>query len=112
MLANIKKEISDEEIRSVIRQVELDPDSKKSVRKYSLGMRQRLGIAQAIMEKPEVLILDEPFNGLDRNMSAKIRDLLCKEKEKGTTILLVSHNEKDIQAVCDRFYEIDAGELI
>lgn len=82
------------------------------VKKYSLGMKQHLGIAQALMEKPEVLVLDEPFNGLDKNMQVKIRDILIREKDRETTILLASHNEKDIQYICDRAYEIDAGRMI
>ena len=90
----------------------LDPADRKKVRKYSLGMKQRLGLAQALMEDPDVLILDEPFNGLDKGMLAKMRDVLIREKEKGKTILLASHNEKDIAYICDRTYEIDAGKII
>ena len=112
ILAKIKNIISDEEIRNYMELVGLDPYSKKSVKKYSLGMRQRLGIAQALMENPDLLILDEPFNGLDKNMVSRMRDVLIEEKQKGKTILLVSHNEKDIEYICDRFYEIDGGEII
>ena len=75
-------------------------------------MRQRLGIAQALMEDPEVLILDEPFNGLDRGMLEKMRDVLCGEKEKGKTILIASHNERDIEYICDRTYSMDAGRVV
>lgn len=112
ILAKIKNIISDEEIRNYMELVGLDPYSKKSVKKYSLGMRQRLGIAQALMENPDLLILDEPFNGLDKNMTSRIRDILIEEKQKGKTILLVSHNEKDIEYICDRIYEIDGGKII
>jgi ABC-2 type transport system ATP-binding protein len=112
VLAGIKNEIHNKEIREVMELVELDPDSKKSVKKYSLGMKQRLGIAQAIMENPDILILDEPFNGLDRQMAAKIRQVLIEERNKGKTILLVSHNEKDILDICDRSYYIDGGKII
>lgn len=112
ILAKIKNIISDEEIRNYMELVGLDPYSKKSVKKYSLGMRQRLGIAQALMENPDLLILDEPFNGLDKNMTSRIRDVLIEEKQKGKTILLVSHNEKDIEYICDRIYEIDGGKII
>ncbi len=84
---------------------------KKPVGKYSLGMRQRLGIAQAIMEDPKLLILDEPFNGLDKNGVAEIRSLLLELKKEGKTILLASHNEDDIRILCDRVYEMDGGIL-
>ena len=112
ILAGINKIIGREEIINYMELVELDPYSKKSVKKYSLGMRQRLGIAQALMENPDILILDEPFNGLDKNMSNKIRDILMDEKDRGKTILLVSHNESDISYLCDRTYEIDGGKII
>lgn len=112
MLAGIRKQIKKDEIRRQMEYVGLDPDSKKNVRKYSLGMRQRLGIAQALMEKPDILILDEPFNGLDKEMSKKIRELLVSEKKAGKTILLASHNDRDIEYICDRIYEIDAGKII
>lgn len=112
MLADIKKIIGKKEIVQYMELVGLDPNEKKSVKKYSLGMRQRLGIAQALMENPDVLILDEPFNGLDKNMMNKIRDVLVSEKDKGKTILMASHNEKDIEYICDRSYEIDAGRIV
>ena len=112
VLAGINKIIGREEIINYMELVELDPYSKKSVKKYSLGMRQRLGIAQALMENPDILILDEPFNGLDKNMSNKIRDILMDEKDRGKTILLVSHNESDISYLCDRTYEIDGGRIV
>ena len=89
----------------------MNPDMKKPVGKYSLGMRQRLGIAQAIMEDPKLLILDEPFNGLDKNGVAEIRSLLLELKKEGKTILLASHNEDDIRILCDRVYEMDGGIL-
>lgn len=112
LLARIRKKIGKEDIYRYMELVGLDPESRKSVKKYSLGMRQRLGIAQALMENPSVLILDEPFNGLDRKMSAVIRDVLLTEKESGRTILMASHNEKDIEYICDRTYTIDGGEVI
>ena len=111
-LASIKKKIGKDTVREYMEIVGLNSDSKKSVKKYSLGMRQRLGIAQALMENPDLLILDEPFNGLDKNMVSRMRDVLIEEKQKGKTILLVSHNEKDIEYICDRIYEIDGGEII
>lgn len=110
-LAMLKKKITDAEIKDSIRKVGLDPESKKWVGKYSMGMRQRLGIAQAIMEKPDILILDEPFNGLDKHGVEEMRTLLLELKEQGKTILLASHNSEDIRLLCDYVYEMDAGVL-
>ena len=111
ILADLNRKIGETEIRQVLKKVGLDPDMKKPVGKYSLGMRQRLGIAQAIMEDPKFLILDEPFNGLDKNGVAEIRSLLLELKKEGKTILLASHNEEDIRILCDRVYEMDGGDL-
>lgn len=111
MLASIKNLISKEKIKETMRQLELDPDEKKPVRTYSLGMRQRLGIAQAIMEEPNLLILDEPMNSLDKKGVKTVRDTLLKMKEKGTTILLASHYAEDIDALCDTVLEMDYGKL-
>ena len=99
------------EIAAAIRRVGLDPELKKPVGKYSLGMRQRLGIAQAIMEDPELLILDEPLNGLDKHGVKEMRDLILGLKEDGKTILLASHNQGDIDALCDTVCEMDAGRM-
>ncbi|MDO5422342.1 MAG: ATP-binding cassette domain-containing protein [Eubacteriales bacterium] len=111
ILADLRKKLTREDITAVLLRVGLNPDLKKPVSKYSLGMRQRLGIAQAIMEDPELLILDEPFNGLDKHGVAEIRNLLLAEKEKGKTILLASHNSEDIRILCDRVFEMDAGVM-
>ncbi|MCD7815080.1 MAG: ATP-binding cassette domain-containing protein [Lachnospiraceae bacterium] len=111
ILADLRGLIGRKEITSVLMRVGLDPELKKPVAKYSLGMRQRLGIAQAIMEEPELLILDEPFNGLDRHGVAEIRKLLLAEKQKGKTILLASHNSEDIRILCDRVFEMDGGVM-
>ena len=111
ILADLNRKIGETEIRQVLKRVGLNPDMKKPVGKYSLGMRQRLGIAQAIMEDPKLLILDEPFNGLDKNGVAEIRSLLLELKKEGKTILLASHNEDDIRILCDRVYEMDGGIL-
>lgn len=110
-LAMIKGRISDSEIRDAITLVGLDPDSKKWVGKYSMGMRQRLAIAQAIMEDPGILILDEPMNGLDNQGVQDMRALLQKLREEGKTILIASHNPIDIELLCDTVYEMDAGVL-
>lgn len=110
-LANIRRKIGKKEILSVLKTVGLDPESRKHVGKYSLGMRQRLGIAQAIMEDPEILILDEPMNGLDNAGVQDIRALLLELKAQGKTILLASHNHEDIAALCDTVHEMDGGVL-
>ena len=111
-LANIRRKIGKEEILNVLKTVGLDPKSRKHVGKYSLGMRQRLGIAQAIMEDPEILILDEPMNGLDNAGVQDIRALLLELKAQGKTILLASHNHEDIAALCDTVHEMDGGVLL
>ena len=111
LLASVKRTTNDAGIRDALRRVGLDPALPKKVSAYSLGMRQRLGIAQAIMEKPSLLVLDEPFNGLDRAAAASMRTLLSDLRSGGTTILLASHNEKDIDVLCDTVCEMDAGEL-
>ena len=111
-LANIRRKIGKEEILNVLKTVGLDPESRKHVGKYSLGMRQRLGIAQAIMEDPEILILDEPMNGLDNAGVQDIRALLLELKAQGKTILLASHNHEDIAALCDTVHEMDGGGLL
>ena len=79
--------------------------------KFSLGMRQRLAIAQAIMEKPKLIILDEPMNGLDKRGGEEMRQIFLNLKAEGTTILLASHNMEDIRCLCDKVYEMDAGVL-
>lgn len=111
-LAMIRGKIGAEEVREVIKRVGLDPDSKKHVGKYSMGMKQRLGIAQAIMENPDILILDEPMNGLDNQGVSDIRKLLLELKAQGKTILLASHNALDIQMLCDYVCELDCGKLV
>ena len=111
ILASLNKKIGLEEIAASIRRVGLDPLMKKPVGKYSLGMRQRLGIAQAIMENPSLLILDEPLNGLDKHGVREMRQLIKGLKEQGKTILLASHNQGDIDELCDTVCEMDAGVM-
>ena len=110
-LASIRNKITEKEIREAIRLVGLDDKSKKKVGKFSLGMRQRLGIAQAIMENPELIILDEPMNGLDKNGIAIVKDLLRKLKEEGKTIIMASHYAEDME-ICDEVFEMEDGKLI
>ena len=111
-LARIKKKLGRKEIEEVMILVGLDPASKKHVGKYSLGMKQRLGIAQAIMEDPDILILDEPMNGLDEDGIALVRDILLERKKQGKCIILASHNREDIEILCDEVYQMVKGELI
>lgn len=110
-LAGIRNVIGKKEIRESMEKVGLDPDSSKRVGKYSLGMKQRLGIAQAIMEDPEILILDEPMNSLDSQGVEDIRAILMGLRDEGKTILLASHNKEDIEVLCDEVYEMDRGRL-
>ncbi len=112
LLADISGKADKQRIDDVIRLVGLDPNSKKHLGKYSLGMTQRLAIAQAIMEDPDILILDEPFNGLDRQGQADIHELLQSLKAQGKTILLASHSAADIEKACDAVYEFRSGRVV
>lgn len=111
LLAALRKRISKGDVCNTMKQVGLDPAMKKSVSKYSLGMRQRLGIAQAIMENPNILILDEPFNGLDKLAVAKMRNIIKSLRDNGKTVILSSHNQDDIDELCDTVCEMDGGEM-
>ena len=110
-LANLTGKISKEEIRQSIYRVGLDPEDKRTYGKYSLGMKQRLAIAQAIMEHPDVIMLDEPTNGLDEYGVDEIRQVILEEKERGALILLASHNSEDIRILVDHLYRIDGGRI-
>lgn len=110
-LAGIKNEIDDDKIKSTMELVGLDINNKTKVKNYSLGMKQKLGIAQAIMEDQDIIILDEPFNALDFKTSNDIRKLIKSLKNKGNTILLTSHNHNDIEELCDEIYIIMNNEV-
>ncbi len=110
-LANLRKKATADDIQNAMQAVGLDPLLKRHVRKYSLGMRQRLGLAQAIMEDPDLLVLDEPMNGLDKDGVADMRRYLLALKERGKTILLASHSAEDIDVLCDTVCEMDKGRL-
>lgn len=110
-LYTLKNKRNPQAIRRAMQRVGLEADSRKRVGKYSLGMRQRLAIAQAIMEEQELLVLDEPMNGLDNQGVQDMRELFLELKKQGKTILLASHNREDIGALCDEVYEMDAGVL-
>lgn len=111
LLASIRNKISDSDIKSALNKVGLDPNDKKKYKKYSLGMKQKLALAQAIMESPELLILDEPFNGLDSYSVKDIREMLIDYKKEGKTILISSHIKEDIDILCDEVYELDRGNI-
>lgn len=111
-LYSIKGIPDKEKIRKTMQLVGLNPDDKKLVSKYSLGMRQRLGIAQAIMEEQSLLILDEPMNGLDNKGVEEMRSLFLRLKEAGKTIVIASHIQADIDYLCDKVYELDNGNII
>lgn len=98
-------------LESIMEKVGLDPKSKKHVGKYSMGMRQRLAIAQSIMEEPEFLVLDEPFNGLDSHGVNEMRELFLELKKRGKVILIASHNSEDINILCDNVYSMESGVL-
>lgn len=110
ILASLQKKANALTIRTVLEQVGLDPDMKKPVGKYSLGMRQRLGFAQALMEDPS-LFLDEPLNGLDKHGVVHIRNVIKGLRAEGKTVILASHNQVDIDELCDTVCEMDAGVL-
>lgn len=111
-LASFRRKISKDEIREAIIKVGLDPDSKKLVGKYSLGMRQRLGLAQAIMEDPDILLLDEPMNGLDNEGVEEIRRILLEIKKRGKLLVIASHSNEDIDCLCDEVFYLDHGKMI
>ena len=111
LLSRIKKIIGKKEIMETLTRVVLNPKDKRTYKKYSLGMKQRLGIAEAIMEKPELLVLDEPTNALDDEGVETVRNILFEEKERGATILIASHNKEDISILCDRIFKMSEGRL-
>lgn len=110
-LASLRNRIGAAEISDAMNLVGLDPKDKKTVGKYSLGMKQRLGIAQAIMENPQLLILDEPMNGLDVDSVSHMRILLKDMRNSGKTIILASHMQEDLAVLCDELYELNEGCL-
>ncbi len=111
LLAGIRRRIDAAAVDRAMLEVGLDPASRLAVKKYSLGMRQRLGIAQALMENPRYLILDEPMNGLDKNGIEEVRNLILKKKKAGCLIILSSHNKEDIEVLCDNVYEMEMGHV-
>lgn len=111
LLAAIQHKIGDEDIVKTLKLVNLDDEMNKKYSNYSLGMKQKLGIAQVLMENPKVIILDEPFNGVENETVKKLRKVLLDEKEKGKIIILASHIKDDIEELADVVYEVDAGNV-
>lgn len=111
-LAGLTKRIGREEIIDSITRVGLNPYDKRLYGKYSLGMKQRLAIAQAIMEKPDIIMLDEPTNALDETGVEEIRKVILEEKARGALILVASHNKEDIQVLADEWYRVENGQVI
>jgi ABC-2 type transport system ATP-binding protein len=112
LLADIQKIIGEEEINNTLKVVNLFEEKNKKFGKYSLGMKQKLGIASVLMENPDIMILDEPFNGIDNNSIDDIRKSILSEKKLGKTILLATHVKSDIELLCDEIFELDCGKLV
>ncbi|KUP31965.1 multidrug ABC transporter ATP-binding protein [Bacillus halotolerans] len=111
LLSKIKNKINDSEIKSAITRVGLNSEDIRTYKKYSLGMKQRLAVAQAIMEKPKLLVLDEPTNALDEDGVELIRNIILQEKERGATVLIASHNKDDINLLSDKKFRVKDGRL-
>ena len=111
MLAAIQGKITDVEIAESLQRVGLDPNDKRPVKKYSLGMKQRLAIAQGIMEKPDLIVFDEPTNALDEEAIKLLRQILIEEKARGAIVLIASHNKDDIRLLSDVFMKMESGRL-
>lgn len=110
LLASIQNRISDEEISNTLKKLNLIEDKDKKYKNYSLGMKQKLGIAQVLMENPKIIILDEPFNGIENATAKKVRDILKNEAKSGKIIILASHIKEDIEELADVVYEFDCGK--
>jgi ABC-2 type transport system ATP-binding protein len=111
LLAKINNYVSEEEVRNAIIRVGLDPEDKRIVRKYSLGMKQRIAIAQAIMEKPDFLFLDEPTNALDTEGIETVRNIIREECKRGALVFLASHNKEDVEILCDETFNMAEGKV-
>lgn len=112
VLASIQNRIGDEDIKKALRQVQLDPDDKRTYRKYSLGMKQKLGIAAAFMENPDIIILDEPINALDEAAAKQIHEILDEQKERGALIIIACHDKEELEMLSDEIIEIYEGKII
>lgn len=110
LLASIQNRISDEEILNTLKKLNLIEDKDKKYKNYSLGMKQKLGIAQVLMENPKIIILDEPFNGIENATAKKVRDILKSEAKSGKIVILASHIKEDIEELADVVYKFDCGK--
>ena len=111
MLASIMNKIGDEEIFNTLKKVNLFEEKDKKFKKYSLGMKQKLGIAQVLMEDPDLILLDEPFNGIEDESIEKIRKILLEEKRRGKLIIIATHIKEDIDELCDVIYKMSDGKM-
>ncbi len=111
LLASIQNKIGKQEILDVMEKLNMKTEIHKKYSKYSLGTKQKLGIAQVLMEDPDVMILDEPFNGVEKDTAKEIRELLLEEKQKGKLIIIATHMKEDIDTLADVVYEIDGGKM-
>ena len=112
LLASIQDKIDENDILETLRQVNLYDERNKKFGKYSLGMKQKLGMAQVIMEDPKIMILDEPFNGLDDESAKQVRELLIKKKQEGKIVIIATHVKEDINKLCDVVYRMDSGKIL
>ena len=112
VLASIQNRIGDEQIRKALEDIGLDPDDKRTYRKYSLGMKQKLGIAAAVMENPDIIILDEPINALDDVSVEKVHDILEEQKKRGAVIIIECHDKEELDQLSDEIIEISDGRII
>lgn len=112
ILARLRNRVGEGQIRQTIMEVGLDPDDRRKYYKYSLGMKQKLGIAAAIMEQPDIIILDEPINALDSETAERIKKIIIKEKERGAIVILACHDMQELEFLSDTIIEISDGKII
>lgn len=112
MLADLGEGVSDEDIKKTLEEVGLDPEDRKSYKKYSLGMKQKLGIAAAIMEHPDIIVLDEPINALDQDSVEAVKKLIIRERDRGAVIILACHDTEELEYLADEIICIQAGKII
>ncbi len=111
ILAKIRNKVSNDDIKCIIKKVGLDSENKLPVKKYSLGMKQKIVLAQALMEQPDLLLLDEPTNALDEESCNNIRNIINEEAKRGAIVLIASHNKEDVEPICDEVYYMNEGIL-
>lgn len=112
VLASIQNKIGNEQIRNALEKIGLDPDDKRTFKKYSLGMKQKLGIAAAFMEKPDIIILDEPINALDESGAKQVREILKEQKERGAICIIACHDSEELAFLSDEIIEIHEGKIV